>query len=90
MKYDTSSYKKHKNPRGWGSLCPDDVKQAEAETLLKSSCQVGSARYNVEGDFCYRAFSHDTDAEGVELWHGHPIPWSRLPTAAKKQLIRNG
>lgn len=52
-----------------------------------TSCQVGQARYNVEGEYCYRAFSHGEDAKGETLWHGHPIPWARLPLEAKRQLI---
>ena len=58
--------------------------------LLVTSCEVDGARYNVEGEYCYRAFSHGVDANGESLWHGHPIPWSRLPTEAKIQLIEKG
>jgi hypothetical protein len=90
VKYDTSSYKKHKCPQGWGSLCPDEVSAANAVELLMTSCQVGNARYNVDGDYCYRALSHGVSAEGDTLWHGHPIPWTRLPTEAKKLLVATG
>jgi len=89
MRYDTSTYKKHKRPKGWGSLCPDDMNDATPQELLETSVAVDGARYNIDGDYCYRAFTHGADAEGKDLWHGHPIPWSRLPTEAKNGLIAN-
>jgi hypothetical protein len=90
MRYDSSTYRKHKDPGGWGSLCPTDLEQQEAQELLDTSVEVDDTRYNVRGSYCYRAYRHGTDASGTSLWHGHPIPWSRLPTDARKDLIRNG
>jgi len=46
--YDTSDYKKHKRPKGWGSLCPDDT-LSRAQNLLDSGASVGDAVFNVEG-----------------------------------------
>lgn len=90
MRYDTSGYRKHKRPGNWGSPCPKHVTQADAEKLLESSAPHQGARYNIDGEYCYRAFSHGTDADGQTLWHGHPIPWSRLPTAARQALVLQG
>jgi len=70
MKYDTSEYMKHKRPGAWGSPCPDHIDNAGAQALLDTSSQVGGARFNVQDGCCYRAFSHGTDANGQELWHG--------------------
>ena len=89
MKYDTSSYRKHKRPDGWGTLCPL-MTQDEAQQLLEDSVQAGRARYNVSGEYCFKSFSHATTNEGETLWHGFPIKWSDLPTEAKNQLIAKG
>ena len=83
--YDTTGCRKHKRPDGWGSLCPDDVNQETAQELLEAAVQVDDAMYNVDGEMAYRAFEHRPG-----LWHGHPIPWSRLPNAARKALIARG
>jgi len=88
-KYDTSTYKKHKRPGGWGSLCPGQMSEQEAQSLLDSGVQVDDAIYNVEDEYCYRSFQHD-ESDGTEYWHGHPIPWTRLPTSAKKGLVSSG
>lgn len=90
MRYDSTTYKKHKRPKGWGSPCPETVTQEDAQALLDTSAVHGEARFNVEGAFCYRAFAHDVDPDGTTLWHGHPIPWARLPVAAKNDLIARG
>lgn len=86
---DTSTYKKHKRPMAWGSPCPDEIDNTEAQLLLSSGVEVEDAIWNVEGDACFRAFSHGQDGD-VTLWHGHPIPWSRLPVQAKNRLIAAG
>jgi hypothetical protein len=89
MKYDTSNYRKHKRPDGWGTLRPS-MTQDEAQKLLGDSVQSGKARYNVCDEYCYKSFSHDTDEMGETLWHGFPIKWSDLPTEAKNLLIAKG
>lgn len=85
--YDSSEYRKHKRPKGWGSLCPDHVRQEDAQRLLDSSVSISceKAVYNISGKVAYRAFPHGPDA-----YHGHPIPWSRLPAAAQAKLIQAG
>lgn len=90
MRYDSSTYRKHKRPGSWGTPCPDDIAQTDAEELLLTSVEVEGKRFNVAGSHCFQALQHDVDADGASLWHGHPIPWSRLPTAAKRQLIATG
>lgn len=90
MRYDTSSYRKHKRPGNWGAPCPEHVTQAHAQALLESAAVHEAARYNVDGEYCYRAFSHGRDAHGNDLWHGHPVPWSRLPAQARKDLEARG
>lgn len=82
--YDTDGYRKHKRPDGWGSICPEDLAE-DPQELLESGVVVGNAIYNVCGDYALRAQSH-----GEGRWHGHPIPWTRLPTAAKNALIEAG
>jgi hypothetical protein len=82
--YNTDGYRKHKQPKGWGSLCPNDLPESPQD-LLATGVQVGPAVFNVSGGYALRAQMH---LEG--RWHGHPIPWERLPTEAKKELIRRG
>lgn len=86
--YDTSNYKKHKRPKGWGSLCPDEGLE-RAQDLLDTGVLVGDAVFNVEGEYCYRAFHHK-EPGGATHWHGHPIPWTRLPASAKNALVASG
>lgn len=83
--YDVSTYRKHKRPEGWGSLCPDDVTLDDASQLLQSGVVVGKAVYAVHGTYAFRAFEHEPNR-----WHGHPIPWSRLPVDAARALIAQG
>lgn len=64
--------------------------QAGAQKLLEESVTVGNSRYNIFEEYCFRAFCHDTDEDGVTIWHGFPIKWSDLPSEAKNQLIANG
>lgn len=80
-----TNYRRHKAPDGWGSLCPDDVQVPWAQDLLDTGVEVAGDVYNVDGEMCYRAQTHD-----VDKWHGHPIPWSRLPNAARRALISTG
>lgn len=79
------TYRRHKAPEGWGSLCPEKMTIARAQELLDSGVDVGGHVYNVDGELAYRAQHHT-----AELWHGHPIPWSRLPNAARHALIAAG
>lgn len=89
-RYDISDYRKHKRPEGWGSLCPDDVDLNQAQSLLDSGVECDGVIYNVDGGYCYRAFSHGIGPEGSTLWHGHPIPWQRLPSVARRGLEHCG
>jgi hypothetical protein len=89
MKYNSITYRKHKQPGGWGTICPP-MTQEEAQKLLDESVPVGNSRYNIFEEYCFKAFSHATDEDGVTIWHGFPIKWSDLPSEAKNQLIANG
>jgi len=89
MKYDSTTYRKHKRPDGWGTKCPP-MTQELAQVLLDTSVPVGNSRYNIFEEHCFKAFSHATDNSGDTIWHGFPIKWSDLPTEAKNQLIANG
>lgn len=82
--YDPDGYRKHKQPDGWGSLCPP-LELDVARALFASGVRVENHVYNVDGEFAYRALQHRPG-----LWHGHPIPWSRLPSEARKLLIESG
>ncbi len=86
MNYDSSSYRKHKRPGGWGSICPS-MTQEEAQELLNTSVEAGGARYNIDGNYCYQSFCHVADGSGETFWHGFPIPWQELPREAKNLLI---
>lgn len=87
---DATNTRKHKRPKGWGSLCPADIDANRAQALLDSGVTHGGAVYNTDGERCFRALQHHVDADGTELWHGHPIPWTRLPPAAKNKLVEAG
>ena len=89
MKYDSTNYKKHKRPGGWGSICPP-MTQEQAQELLDKSVEAGKSRYNVSGEYCFQSNGDNTDSNGEQVWHGFPIPWSRLPTEAKNKLISIG
>jgi len=89
MKYDSTNYKKHKRPGGWGSICPP-MTQEQAQELLDKSVEAGKSRYNVSGEYCFQSNSDNTDKNGEPVWHGFPIPWSRLPPEAKNKLISIG
>lgn len=86
MRYDSSNYRRHKDPGGWGSICPH-ITQEEAQQLLNDSVEAGRSRYNVCGEQCFQA-NCDNTVESV--WHGFPIPWSELPAEAKNKLIDKG
>lgn len=88
-KYDTSTYRKHKRPGAWGSPCPDEIDNTDAQLLLSTGVEVEGAIWNVDGRMCFRAFPHGQEGD-VTLWHGHPIPWSRLPARARDRLIAAG
>lgn len=88
-RYDTSGYKKHKRPHAWGSPCPDTIDTMAAQLLLSTGVEVDGAIWNVEGRECFRAFRHGEVGDAT-LWHGHPIPWTRLPVEAKNRLIAAG
>jgi hypothetical protein len=83
--YNPDGYDKHKEPNGWGSLCPATINLATAQQLLDSGVRVGDVVFNVDGEFAYRAFEHSP-----QRFHGHPIPWSQLPAAAWRALIAAG
>ena len=89
MEYDSTNYKKHKLPGGWGSICPSMTQKA-AQDLLDNSVEAGNSRYNVYGEYCFQSNSDNTDTNGEPVWHGFPIKWSDLPTEAKNKLIDNG
>jgi hypothetical protein len=74
--YDTTNYRKHKRP--------EDLTESPQE-LLETAVSHGDAVYNVSGIYAVRAFQHRPGT-----WHGHPIPWSRLPSEAVGQLIASG
>lgn len=82
--YDPEGYRKHKRPEGWGSLCPDDLPE-QLQELLRSGVLVGDAVFNVSGNYALRAMEHLPGR-----WHGHPIPWSRLPQEAVQALKEAG
>jgi hypothetical protein len=82
--YNTDGYRRHKRPEGWGSLCPDDLPELPQQ-LLDTGVSIDDCVYNVSGQYALCARSHSPGR-----WHGHPIPWTRLPSAAKNALIGAG
>jgi hypothetical protein len=84
-RYNTEQYRKHKRPGHWGSPCPEAIDTPHAQQLLDTGVLFEGAIYNVEGEFAFRAFEHEP-----ENWHGHPIPWTRLPNAARLALMEMG
>lgn len=83
--YDVSEYRKHKRPKGWGSICPEHFDQAAAQALLNGSVLVDDARYAVDEGWALKAFQHRPGH-----WHGFPIPWSTMPVEAVRGLIQRG
>jgi len=91
-RYSIESYGKLERPKGWGSLSPDQALGStpegaleQAQALLVSGVEEGRSIYDVHAGYAFRAEEH---LPGV--WHGFPIPWSRLPIAAVRGLIAGG
>jgi len=85
---------KHKQP--WqpgrkGSVCPPAV---DGGALLRDSV-VDSwkprSRWATDGRDAYEAKnSNVVDSSGDEVWHGHPVPWSRVPPRVRKAWQSEG
>ncbi len=43
--YNPDGYDKHKEPKGWGSLCPPGVSLTDAQNLLESGVRVADEIY---------------------------------------------
>lgn len=70
--------KKHKWPKGFGSLCPLGLAQEVAQNLLQRSVIVGDnprVRYAASGRWCFVARATRFEA-GV--WHGYPVVGSEV------------
>lgn len=85
---------KHKEPwqRGRrGSLCP---KHANSADLLAGSVldpRRSDRRYATDGEHAYEGKpSNVVDMNGDDVWHGFPIPWSRVPPSVQRAWINAG
>jgi hypothetical protein len=63
---------KHKWPKGFGSLCPSQITQEEAQALLDQAIRVEGVGANklwmARGKWCFCAHNHHGDN-----WHGFPV-----------------
>ena len=78
------------------SLCPDDVDQMEAETLLRDSVSGDDAshpekkaRYAIDsqGRF-FKGYTEGADANG-ECWHGFPVPEDKVRLQVPARVLKD-
>lgn len=66
---------KHKEPKGFGSLCPGDMPRNVAPHLLQQAVRVegvGDGKlWAASGDWCFCA--HPSRHAGPDAWHGFPV-----------------
>lgn len=83
--------KKHKYPKGFGSLCPN-MTTSEPIELLKKAIAVPGAGANklwiASGRWCFCA--HPSPNEGSDAWHGFPIIGGDVDERVLRALLREG
>lgn len=81
-------YEKHKEPKGWGSLCPHPFPGDVAADLLSRAVQVAEGKlWSATGRWCFCA--HPTRLE-LNTWHGFPVIGGEVPHTVLKLLVASG
>lgn len=83
-------HKKHKWPKGFGTLCPH-MSTEDAQVLLDRSVRIleesgAEQRWVVYDKWVFRALSEDHGA----TWHGHPVVGEQVPEWVLQQLVDCG
>jgi hypothetical protein len=83
---------KHKRPKGFGSLCPDDMPTDAAQALLERAILVPAVSsgklWAAAGDWCFCA--HSSAHEGPEAWHGFPVIGGEVDERVLAELEAQG
>lgn len=91
MKYDPNP--KHKKPwqRGRkGSLCPDEIYESDAATMLQESELDGQKRYATHDGKAFCAQMHRNPLDDEALWHGYPVGWKEVPEKIRREWCSAG
>lgn len=86
MQYEPNP--KHKKPwqRGRkGSICPNDVDESDAETMLEESVLDGEKRYAFQDGKAFCAQKHRDPPNGEARWHGYPVGWKEVPEQIRRE-----
>ena len=84
--------RKHKAPKGYGSLCQESVSPAHAQQLLEEAvAEPGDAGTNALYARCGEAVfvARPTRLE-VGIWHGYPELGSRIPPSVLEAWQETG
>jgi hypothetical protein len=91
MQYVGSPKHKSAPSRGRrGSLCPADIDQARAQTLLESGLPTAGAqskRFCTDGKRAFCAQRHDA---ARNEWHGYPVAWHEVPPKICRRWLEDG
>lgn len=92
--------RKHKYPKGGGSLCPRALEVHDAQALLERAVDVGAspdaptgALWAVDGAWCFCAMPTHPNSEHEEYrhqWHGHPRIGGEVPDGVLRHLAAEG
>lgn len=90
--YDPNpKHKRSPQPGRRGTLCPPDV---DAQALLATATadpRNARQRFNIHDGEAYRALpANAANADGDDLWHGHPIPLGDVPARVQRQWVTDG
>jgi hypothetical protein len=83
---------KHKEPKGYGTLCPKALTREEAQALLEVAVDDGlneTVLYAVESDWCFAARLTRRVEDG-SVWHGYPILGRDVPEAILRAWRESG
>lgn len=71
-----------------GSKCPD-WSVGDASAMLKESYRIGKKRFATRSGVAFVA-QLTRSTETMEVWHGYPEAWDRIPPSLKDRWRRDG
>lgn len=81
---------KHKEPKGFGTLCPGAMPRQDVALLLNEAVAVDNALWAVAGAWCFKAFrTHPHGAEN-HVWHGFSVVGGDVPEEVFEALESAG
>lgn len=89
--------KKHKYPKGSGSICPRGLTVSDAQRMLDGAVSVpgvpdapSDALWAVDGSWCFCAMPTHPHRLGDHTWHGHPRIGGEVPYGVLRRLADAG